>query len=377
CWCSTYLQRRKAVGMSIPLQATILNGNNLQVKGIYPVLDYDLIYDYIDNSNSTFVLNDNGASSLGDYIAIRIQNSSNLLYFGVLSSVDLDSDDQVDTLTVADFRNILNGDIIVTAKTGTSFEAHLIKLIKNYFTSTATTNALSYSLNNSTNTSFSVTNSDTIDTYNLVDYIERGLTLHNIVMSISSLKQGTSNGVPFYYPVVNIHQISDKIQIKNNIAVFTNWQVTDSRLLRGYANELWIVDQASTDMENPSILTKYWLQKDGTIVSSINSNVVQPTQITISLFDKTATDNSTYAQIADQTLTGNEYSHQIIFSMPIENNFFSVEQLEIGLLATIVYNQTTYSSVLTAYEMSSSDDTISVTFGNLRNSLSDAFSSSD
>ncbi|WP_257610845.1 hypothetical protein [Oenococcus oeni] len=71
--------------MSIPLQATILNGNNLQVKGIYPVLDYDLIYDYIDNSNSTFVLNDNGASSLGDYIAIRIQNSSNLLYFGVLS----------------------------------------------------------------------------------------------------------------------------------------------------------------------------------------------------------------------------------------------------------------------------------------------------
>ncbi|KER91761.1 hypothetical protein [Oenococcus oeni] len=363
--------------MSIPLQATILNGNNLQVKGIYPVLDYDLIYDYIDNSNSTFVLNDNGASSLGDYIAIRIQNSSNLLYFGVLSSVDLDSDDQVDTLTVADFRNILNGDIIVTAKTGTSFEAHLIKLIKNYFTSTATTNALSYSLNNSTNTSFSVTNSDTIDTYNLVDYIERGLTLHNIVMSISSLKQGTSNGVPFYYPVVNIHQVSDKIQIKNNIAVFTNWQVTDSRLLRGYANELWIVDQASTDMENPSILTKYWLQKDGTIVSSINSNVVQPTQITISLFDKTATDNSTYAQIADQTLTGNEYSHQIIFSMPIENNFFSVEQLEIGLLATIVYNQTTYSSVLTAYEMSSSDDTISVTFGNLRNSLSDAFSSSD
>ncbi|WP_257610844.1 hypothetical protein [Oenococcus oeni] len=250
-------------------------------------------------------------------------------------------------------------------------------MIKNYFTSTATTNALSYSLNNSTNTSFSVTNSDTIDTYNLVDYIERGLTLHNIVMSISSLKQGTSNGVPFYYPVVNIHQVSDKIQIKNNIAVFTNWQVTDSRLLRGYANELWIVDQASTDMENPSILTKYWLQKDGTIVSSINSNVVQPTQITISLFDKTATDNSTYAQIADQTLTGNEYSHQIIFSMPIENNFFSVEQLEIGLLATIVYNQTTYSSVLTAYEMSSSDDTISVTFGNLRNSLSDAFSSSD
>lgn len=364
--------------MSLALQATILNGGNLQVKGIYPVLDYDLIYDYIDNSNSTFVLNDNGASSLGDYIAIRIQDSSSLLYFGVLSQVDLDSDDQADTLTAADFRNVLNGDTIVTAKTGTSFEAHLIKLIKNYFASTATTNVLSYSLTNSTNTSFSVTNSDTIDTYNLVDYIQRGFTLHNVVMSINSLKQGTSStGVPFYYPVVNVHTVSDKIQLKNNIAAFTNWKVTDSRLLRGYANELWVVDQASTDMENPKILTKYWLQADGTIVSSINSNVIQPTQVTISLCDTTATDNSTYAQIADQTLTGNEYSHQIIFSMPIENNFFSIEQLQIGLLATIVYNQTTYSSVLTAYEMSSSDDTIMVTFGNLRNSLSDAFSSSD
>ncbi len=207
--------------------------------------------------------------------------------------------------------------------------------------------------------------------------MERGLTLHNVVMSVNSLKMGTSNGVPFYYPVVNVHKVSDKMQFKNNIAAFTDWQVTDSRLTRGYANELWIVNQASTDMENPSILTKYWLQKDGTIVSSINSNVVQPTQVTISLYDTTSTDNSSYATIADQTLTGNEYSHQIVFSMPIQNNFFSINQLEIGLLATIVYNKTTYSSVLTAYELSSSSDTITVTFGNLRNSLSDAFSSSD
>ncbi|KER96960.1 hypothetical protein [Oenococcus oeni] len=371
--------------MSLPLQVTVLDASSLQIKGIYPALDYDLIYDYIDNSTSTFVLNDSGASQKGDYVAVKIQNTNTLLYFGMISDVQMADDANTNTLTAADIRNVLNGDIIVTAKTGTSRESHLIKLIKNYIASTVSTNLLSFGLSNSTNTSFTLTNSDTIDTYNFVDYITRCFTLQNIVMDVKGLEKGTSsNGVPFYYPIIDIHKVSDTITLKNNIAAFAGWTVDDSRLLRGYANELWIVDQASADMENPTVLSRYWLQKDGTIVSSINSNVIQPTQVTISLFDKTATDNSTYAQIAADTLTGNEYSHQIQFPMPIQNNFFSVSQLEIGLLAKIYYVQTIngkstttiYNSVLSAYEISSDSNEVTLTFGNLRFSAKDAFSSS-
>ncbi|OIL58296.1 hypothetical protein ATX23_09315 [Oenococcus oeni] len=372
--------------MSLALQVTILDANSLQIKGIYPALSYDIFYDYVDNSTSTLVLNDNGTSQLGDYVAVKVQNTNTLLYFGMLSDVQMTDDANTNTLTAVDIRNVLNGDIIVTAKTGTSRESHLIKLIKNYIASNSSTNLLSFGLSNSTNTAFTLTNSDTIDTYNFVDYITRCFTLQNIVMSIKSLAKGaSSNGVPFYYPVIDVHKVSNTITLKNNIAAFTGWTVDDSRLLRGYANELWIVDQASTDMENPTILSKYWLQKDGTIVSSINSNVIQPTQVVISLFDKTATDNPTYAALADETLTGNEYSHQIQFPMPIQNNFFSISQLEIGLLTKIYYvqtingksNTTIYNSVLSAYEISSDSNEIILTFGNLRSSAKDVFSSSD
>ncbi|AVI94112.1 conserved protein of unknown function [Oenococcus oeni] len=371
--------------MSLVLRATVFDFNNLQIKGTYAALSYDLNLDYIDSTTSQFILNDKGESNVGDYVAIKVPNTEQILFYGVITVVDDSESEDSPTYTVSDFRTLLNGDIIVTAKTGTSIEALLIQLAKNYFASSPSTNPLSYSISNSTNTTFSITNADTIDTYNFDDFIIRCYELHNVVMTVTGIGQGTSNGVPFYYPIIDVHAVSDKIQIKNNIAVFAGWTVSDSRLLRSYANELWIVDQASTDMASPKILSRYYLQKDGTLTTTLNSNVVQPTLVTISLFDTTATDNPTYADLAAQTLTGNEYSHEIQFSIPMKNNFISLDQLKIGTLSTIYYvkkvkgaNVTTiYNSVLTGFELSNDENMIALTFGNLRLSASDAFTSSD
>lgn len=62
--------------------------------------------------------------------------------------------------------------------------------------------------------------------------------------------QDISNGVPFYYPKIDFHQVTDTWNFKNDIYDFNNWVVSDSRNLRNYNNELWILDQAGTDMEN-------------------------------------------------------------------------------------------------------------------------------
>lgn len=263
-----------------------------------------------------------------------------------------------------------------TNKSGDSYEKHIIKLIQNYISSNSSTNILNCSLTNSTNTSYAVTSSE-VSTSNFIDYLIRGFKLHNVIVDVTEIGQGTSNGVPFYYPKIDIRQVTDIWNIKNDVYDFNNWVVTDSRYLKGYNNELWIVDQAGTDMENPTILKKYWLQNDGTVTDSLNDKVSKLTQVQIYMCDKTATDNPTYDSIASSNLSANAYSHSIQFNALMNNNFLPLSKIKLGLQSNIYYNGTQYKSVLSAYTLSSSSDTIALTFGNLRFGKSDLFSTTN
>lgn len=119
-------------------------------------------------------------------------------------------------------------------------------------------------------------------------------------------------------------------------------------------------------MENPTVLAKYWLQNDGVVVNQLNSNVYQPTQVSIYLYDKTATDNPDNDSIGRANLGGNSYNHNIQFSVNINNNFVAFSDLKLGLQSNIFYQDRIYKSILTGYEISSDSDDISLTFGNLR-----------
>lgn len=360
--------------MSLSLQATIFKGTELTIRGTYPTLTYDLQMDALSNATSTFVIDDGGVSLLGDYIAIKIANTNTLLYYGQLTAVDMADDTNLNTLTACYIWNVLNGEIIVTNKSGTSYEAHLLNLIKGYIASTSSNNILGHALTSSTNTAFAVTSSDGTNTSNFIDYMIRGFKLHNVVMTVSGLSINTDKTVPYYYPKIDIHQVTDTWNFTNNKYDFTGWTVSDSRGLRGYNNELWIVDKASTNMEAPSVLARYWLQTDGMVVNSLNSNVIQPTQVHVYQYDKTATDNPTNDSIAQTELSGNSYSHSIQFSMPIDNNFMPLDKVKLGLQSNIYYNQTLYKSVLSSYSLNSDSDTISLIFGNLRFGKTDLFS---
>ncbi|AWT48018.1 hypothetical protein [Oenococcus oeni] len=360
--------------MSLSLQATIFKAD-LTIRGIYPVLSYSLSMDAVQNTSSTFVLYDSGVSQLGDYIAIKIANTNTLLYYGQLTAVDMDDSTSLDTLTANYIWNALNGEIMVLGRSGQSYEIHIQKLIAQYIASNSG-NIFGHSVTTSTTTAYAITTSDGVETSNFIDYLIRGFKLHNVVIRIKDIKQGMSNGIPFYYPEFDIHQVTDSWNFKNNIYNFTNWTISDSRLLRGYNNELWIVDKASTNMESPSIIAKYWLQSDGTVVSSLNDNVSQPTQVHVYLYDKTATDNPSNDSIASTELSGNTYSHDIQFSMPIDNNFFPLSKLHLGLQSNIYYNGKLYKSVLSGYSLTSDSGLMTVEFGNLRFGKTDLFSSS-
>ncbi len=362
--------------MSLSLEITVFSGSDLTIRGTYPLFTYDIEMDALSNATTSLTVEKNKAIVIGDYVAVRPINSTTLMYYGQLITVDVDDTSKLMTLSANYIWNVLNGDIIVGNKSGNSYEAHIIKLLSNYIKSNSS-GLLTHSLSNSTNTAFAVTSSDGISTSNFIDYLIRGFKLHNTIIDISGIGQGTFNGVPFYYPKLDIHQVTDTWNFKNDVYDFNNWTVTDSRYLRNYNNELWIVDQAGTDMENPTILARYWLQSDGTVSKTLTNKVVQPTQVQIYMFDKTATDNPTYDSIAQSNLSANAYSHSIQFSAQLNNNFLPLDKVKLGLQSYIYYNGTQYKSVLSAYSIDSSSDVINLTFGNLRFGKADLFSTSN
>jgi len=364
--------------MRLFLQATIFDGNTLSIRGTYPIATYSLLMDAISNSTSTFVIPKDITIESGDYIAVKEQTSSNLIYYGQITTIDQSDDIETITITSNYIWNILNGEIVVKSITGNSYEQHLINIIKKYIDSNNTISPLRYSITNSTNTAFSVTNSDGLSTSNLIDYMIRGFKLHNTPFNLKGIGTNiNSKGIPIYYPEIDISQVTDTWNFRNNIYDFYGWTVTDSRGLRGYNNELWIVDKASPSMENPTIMAKYFLQKDGSVVKTLNDNVTTPTQVHIYIYDKTATDNPTLDSIAKTELQGNSYSHNIQFSAPINNNFLPIEKIKLGLQSNIYYNDKQYKSILTSYSINSDSENISLTFGNLRFGRNDLFSNSN
>lgn len=349
--------------MSLSLIVTIFN-QDLTISGTYPALGYSLMFDALSNQTSTVMLKSAPNIKEGDYIALRENNSDYVMYYGQIITIDTDSTSGIMTLSSNFIWNVLNGDILVTNRTGISYEAHLKSLMTKY--SSAVTNVFQ-DIAVSTNTPYEVTSSNGVTNKNFIDYIIRGFKLHNVVIATTKIGQGTlTNGEPFFYPKIEIKQETDVMNFSDKIVSLRNWKVTDSRLLRGYANELWLVDKASTDMENPTVLAKYWLQNDGVVVNQLNSNVYQPTQVSIYLYDKTATDNPDNDSIGRANLGGNSYSHNIQFSVNINNNFVALADLKLGLQSNIFYQDRIYKSILTGYEISSDSDDISLTFGNLR-----------
>lgn len=348
--------------MSLSLQMTIFDHEKLLIKGTFPVLVYDLQMDALSNTASTLVVIQQDNIDIGDYVALRPTDETTILYYGQITTVESSDANATMTLNTNYIWNIFNGEVVIKSYSGDSYEWHSASMIAQYFGAKRVLSSISHS----TATPFEISNSDGISTQNFIDYLIRGFKIRNVIVDISEIAQGISNGIPFYYPKIDLRQNKEAWNFKNDVYAFSDWSVSDSRMLRGYSNELWIVDKASTNMEKPSILAKYWLKNDGSIVNKLSDDVVQPTQLKMYLFDKTATDNPTYDSIATTNLSGNSYSHNIQFSMPINNNFLPFEKLKLGLQSNIYYNDKIYKSVLTSYSITSDKALIRLTFGNLR-----------
>ena len=205
--------------MSLSLLVTIFN-QDLTISGTYPALGYSLMFDALSNQTSTVMLKSAPNIKEGDYIALRANNSDYVMYYGQIITIDTDSTSGTMTLSSNFIWNVLNGDILVTNRTGISYEAHLKSLITKY--SSAVTNVF-HDITVSTNTPYEVTSSNGTVNKNFIDYIIRGFKLHNVVIAATKIGQGTlTNGEPFFYPKIEIKQETDVMNFSDKIVSLRN-----------------------------------------------------------------------------------------------------------------------------------------------------------
>ena len=314
--------------------------------------------DYITQDSSTFELPYDASFVRGDFILAKVMYSSEVSFFGVISSYE-------DKKVVAkDLLGLVNFEFPATRMSGSSFEQHFKNLVNRYLLQDASKDLNILDIEVKTNTSHIYQPDEPPKATNLMSYAINGFKKYNVVWRFDKFENGRIKTV--------IEAISESMQLKDNIADFQDWEVSTTEIGKNTQNHLLIVNKNTTNSEGPNVLAERYLTTNNDITSNVNDPAVfKPTTTKVSIYDTTATDKPSYDDLANSELKGNYYSHEITFTMSKVNEFFSIEKLKLGMLATIYKSGKIYKSVLTGYEYPSDSDRVKLKFGHVKSRLSE------
>lgn len=324
--------------------------------------DFEFGIDEISsNWVSEFTINEYIQIEKGDYILAKDLNSGVILYFGVIDSQE---DRQI---RCRDIAQALGDSDFPTCKTsGSSFEDHYKKLLTKYLLNDQTknlSNVLQIEVLTTTKHSYQATE---VTTRKLNSYLRNAFKKYNIKWSFNEIKDRKI--------LTTIERIDTKRQIKDNSSEFYDWELFVKKPGKGNENMLLIVDKKMTDIENPKILSTYYLDDENELTQDIkNTNILRPTVNIVNIYDTAQEDKPSYEDVANSELKGNAYSHEINVNILLGSKNFDVRELQTGLLFDVTVKEQLYKSVLSAWKISSSKRAISLTFGNIRSRVSDYF----
>ena len=314
--------------------------------------------DYITQDASAFELPYDASFVRGDFILAKVMNSAAVSFFGVISSYE-------DNKVVAkDLLGLVNFEFPATRMSGSSFEQHFKNLVNRYLLQDASKDLNILDIEVKTNTPHIYQPDEPPKATNLMSYAINGFKKYNVVWQFDKFENGRIKTV--------IEAITESMQLKDNIADFQDWEISTTEVGKNAQNHLLIVNKNTTNSEGPNVLAERYLTTNNDITSNVNDPaVIKPTTTKVSIYDTTATDKPSYDDLANSELKGNYYSHEISFTMSKDNEFFSVEKLKLGMLATIYSNERLYKSVLTGYEYLSDSDRVKLKFGHVKSRLSE------
>lgn len=116
----------------------------------------------------------------------------------------------------------------------------------------------------------------------------------------------------------------------------------------------------------------WYLTTDNEVTKTLSDKVARPTMTEVYIYDEEQAanqeDKPSLDDIAKDQLKGNSYSHEISCKVRRDNHILPVDQIKVGLLVDIVYDNVKYQSVLSGYRIEE-NTYVELNFGHIRSRL--------
>lgn len=339
------------------LNIWIVQRNGLVSASIQSAV-YEINKDALTQEKSSFTVSEMLDFKQGDFLMAKFKHGKGIAFFGVIDSHENNK------IICNDISSLVNFEFPATRMNGNSFEQHAKNLIDRYLIQdkTKTMDILNIDIKSNTNHMYQPAEPPTAT--NMTKYLINAFRKYNIVWSVESYSNWRVNTV--------IEQKTKTIRLKNNIAKFVDWEISTTGVGRNIENQLLIVNKNTTNSEGPNVLSTWYLTTENEVTQDANHpKISKPTKTKVWIYDMTEEDKPVYKDVAESELKGSYYTHEITFKMPIENDLISFDDLILGTLAEIIYDDELYQSVLSGFRLSDESDYIELRFGHIRSRLSE------
>lgn len=321
--------------------------------------NFEIDTDIISGDKSFFDVQDEKIRfDHGDFLFAKEPSGGKITYFGLIVSRENKH------IVTNDLVNLLNFEFPATRFSGNSFEHHAKQLIQRYLIDDATKEMNILDIEIGSNTKHIYQPAEPPTPTNLMKYLMGGFKKYNVVWEFIRFDDGI-----IYTRIVSV---KDEIQIKNNVDIFRNWDISTTEVGKGIDNHLYIVNKTTTNSEAPLILAQYWLTTQNEVTDNPKNVLInKPVKSKVVIYDTTEENKLSYFETAEAEIKGSYYSHEISFQVSKSNALVDVETLRIGSLSVLYHEDNVYKSVLTGFSLASDSDLMTLRFGHIRSKLSE------
>jgi hypothetical protein len=332
----------------------VLDRATCAIKGFAECHTWQISADYLTDAKSQFAVN--MPVEIGDIVIAKRQVSSDILYGGIIGSVE---DSAVDCSSLL---SLLNMDVPMVAASGNNLQQKIVS----YISAALSDPGLNISgkvtiAAGGDPVAWSYAPSDPPTLTNLSSWLSDMAVKYGVYWLIDTIEQDGST------VTINtkITTINDALQIKNNHIDFGGWEVYVNPAGYGQENRL---DIYSNDQTAPELLATWYIQPDGTLTQSL-TGVTLPVRQKGYIYDAAQENPPTYLEIARSELSASQYSHEINFDAILSSKIVDTYRISIGTIVSIMYNGTMYTSVVTGYGYNSGSNYKHIICGHVRSTL--------
>lgn len=345
---------------------TVMNiwllGRDGKIKNYTESESFEINYDYLSNTTSSFVLRDNIGVQPNDFIVAKESESNKPAFFGVVSSLE---NGKVNANQII---NLLNFEIVMErGQTGDSLEDFLKQLITSKLIGDDSKIVKNIVVDVKTKTKFFFIfdgNGKIFISQNLADYFFLAFKKYGVVWQFDDIV--IDENTKTYTIHTSLVRYDKTINVKNNSYTFLNWDVYERPIGPDLENKAVVFDTKYYPAQNMG--TVYYLRSDNTLTQDVNDNVYKPTKDKVVLYDS-GTEHATPLELASNALLGNSYSHEISFDLKMNSRLLTMDDIVIGYKYNIAHNDSLYQSILTGFKINDDGTTVSLKFGNYRSNF--------